>query len=442
MRNNETEQIEYKRSLAETREVIETVAAFATAGGGIIEVGVSPDGKESRVAIGKKTLELLANQIKENTSPPQYPSITYEGPEHSAIIRINVEESPVKPVWAYNTPIKRVGRTNQRIAPDEAKRLMEITLGRTWDAMICEDMGVKDIDPDAIKDFLRRCDQDQSISITRVLENLKLIKAGSPSNGAALLFARNPQRFFVEAQVKCGRFSGTTSAEFLDEKTIEGNLFYQLAEAMAFIKRNTRQAIVISGKPERDIVPEYPEEAVREAVINAICHRDYTQTGTVQVRIYDDRLEVWNPGFLPPDLPLDQLYREHPSRPRNPNIAAALHRARLIEHWGTGTIRIMESCEKAGMPKPEFIQDMGTFIVRFAAKTTLGVATKKAKTQERWQKTQEYISTHGSISLSEYRALFRLGKSQSQRDLSAFVQAKLLTPKGKGPATRYFLSAQ
>ena len=89
---------------------------------------------------------------------------------------------------------------------------------------------------------------------------------------------------------------------------------------------------------EREIVPEYPDEAVREALINALCHRDYASVGTVQVRIYDDRLEVWNPGRLPPDLSIEALYRQHASHPQNPRLAHALYRARLIEHWGTGTL--------------------------------------------------------------------------------------------------------
>jgi len=95
-------------------------------------------------------------------------------------------------------------------------------------------------------------------------------------------------------------------------------------------------------------------EAVREALINALCHRDYASVGTVQVRIYDDRLEVWNPGLLPPDLTIEALYRQHASHPRNPRLAHALYRARLIEHWGTGTLRIIRACEGSNI-KVEFL---------------------------------------------------------------------------------------
>ncbi|MEI8121484.1 MAG: ATP-binding protein [bacterium] len=152
------------------------------------------------------------------------------------------------------------------------------------------------------------------------------------------------------------------SIDFLDEQTYEGPLLSQLDNALAFVARNTHQAYKITGKPEREIVPEYPEEAVREAIINALCHRDYTSVATIQVRIFDDRLEVWNPGCLPYDITLKMLYHQHHSHPRNPMIADAFFRARLIEHWGSGTTRIVSAC-RAGNIKAEFLMEGGCFIV-------------------------------------------------------------------------------
>src|SRR5438477_307164 len=125
--NPEYENVEYKQSLSETRAIVETVAAFATAQGGTVQIGQAPDGRRVGVQLGHNTLENLANDIKNNTRPPQFPSITVEGEEQSAVITVRVEESPVKPVWAYHTPWKRVGRTNQRLTPEEATRLMEAT---------------------------------------------------------------------------------------------------------------------------------------------------------------------------------------------------------------------------------------------------------------------------------------------------------------------------
>jgi len=295
------------------------------------------------------------------------------GMEATRLLVIRVEESPIKPVWAFGRPVKRVGRTNQYLKRDEAHRLMTMTTGRTWDALPCERFTGKDIDRKAVRDYLRRTGMKLSTPLDDLLKNLGMPETSSGfCNAAVLLFGKRPQSFLIETEVKCGRFEGTDSVNFLDERTFEGSILGQLDEALAFVKRNTRQAIRITGKPEREIVPEYPDEAVREALINAFCHRDYASVGTVQVRIYDDRLEVWNPGLLPPDLTIEALYRQHASHPRNPRLAHALYRARLIEHWGTGTLRIIRACEGSNI-KVEFLIRAGSFIVCLQKKIPLQI---------------------------------------------------------------------
>jgi ATP-dependent DNA helicase RecG len=133
--SSEYEQNENKQSLGEIKAVVESVAALASAKGGTIRIGVHPDGRQVGVQLGRNTLENLANEIKLNTRPPQYPSIEVEGTNGAAVIVVTVQESPLKPVWAYSRPFKRVGRTNQRLSPEETQRLMELTTGRTWDGL-------------------------------------------------------------------------------------------------------------------------------------------------------------------------------------------------------------------------------------------------------------------------------------------------------------------
>lgn len=372
----ESETVEWKQSVGEWKEIVETCAAFATSRGGTIYVGIAPDGKTPGVQIGQGTLEDLANKIKGNTDPPQFPSIEVNGPPESALVQIRLEPNPVKPVWAFGRPIKRVGRTNQFLRRDEAQRLLEVSTGRTWDALRCEGFRAKDIDQRAVKDFLGRAGMKKSTSLRDTLQNLRLGDEAHFGNAAVLLFGKLPQRFFVEAKVKCARFVGTSPVHFLDERSIEGSILQQLDEAMAFVARNTRQAIVITGKPAHDVVPEYPEEAVREAVTNALCHRSYTDVGTIQVRIYDDRLEVWNPGTLPSDLSVAELYRQHASHPRNPLLANAVFRTRLIEQWGTGTLRIIDACRRRNIGV-EFEMAMGMFIVRLRQRGPTAVEPKE-----------------------------------------------------------------
>lgn len=435
----ESERVESKLSLNEWREVVESVAAFATAHGGTVRLGVRPDGTRAGVQIGRNTLEKLANDIKGNTDPPQYPSIAVEGDERAAVIVVTIEESPIKPVWAFGRPYTRVGRSNQRLSREETHRLMDVTTGRTWDALPCAGFREDDIDSAAVSAFLRRAELPADTAADNMLESLSLLTPDGPCNAAALLFAGNPQRFFPEALVKCGRFRGATSIEFLDEQTLGGTAVAQLDGALAFVARNTRQAIRITGRPEREIVPEYPDAAVREAVTNAICHRDYAAAGTVQVRIYDDRLEVWNPGTLPVGLSVDALYHEHPSRPHNRRIASAFYRARLIEHWGTGTLRIIGACVAAGLSEPEFRVEGGMFTVRFRAPAPPAMAVDvPLDPAERRRRALAYVREHGRITRAEYQRLFGLGERQALQDLTVLVGSGSLARRGsRGPGTHY-----
>ena len=435
----ESQFVEYKQSLGELKEIIESVAAFATCQGGTIRIGIRPNGEPVGVQIGRTTLEDLARDIKLNTDPPQFPSITFDGEEQSAIITVQVAGSPVKPVFACGRPYKRVGRSNQRLSREEVQRLMEETTGRTWDALLCPGLTVGDLDNAAIRDFLKRANQDTTTDTMTVLRNLALVNAQSELvNAAALLFAGSPQRFFPQAQLQCARFAGTSSVQFIDEATYTGPVFTQMDDALKFVARNTKQAIRITGKPEHDVVPEYPVEAIREAVINSICHRSYTESGMIQVRIYDDRLEIWNPGMLPPDLTIEQLYREHASHPRNPRLAGAFHHTGLVERWGTGTLRIITACQAHGIGQPGFSTVSGNFIVRFKAAAER-VLPQGIRLNARMRVVLEYLREHDSISVALYEQEYHVSERQARRDLSTLVKHGLLRAVGKGPATFYTL---
>lgn len=441
----EYENAENKLSLNEWKEVTESVAAFATAKGGVVRIGIDPGTLEKKgVQVGQTTLEQLANNIKVNTNPPQFPSVRVENLDAGAraIIEVYVEESPIKPVWAFGRPCKRVGRTNQKLSPEETRRLMEATTGRTWDALPRPGFRVSDVDRSLLQSFLRRAGQEPEATTENTLASLALLTNDLPSNAAALLFASNPQKFFPEAMVKCGRFLGTTSVDFLDQQTIEGDVLTQLETALAFVARNTQQAIQITGKAERDVIAEYPVEAVREALVNAICHRDYATIGTIQVRIYSDRMEVWNPGSLPDRLTVEDLYRGHASYPHNPNLAKALYRARVIEHWGTGILRIIQACEQRNMPRPVFSLAMGMFIVRFEKPPAPIAFPKGVDVSERQRQAVKYVQRNNSqITTNEYRALFGLSERQARRDLRRLVDEKILESVGGGYDTYYRLPA-
>jgi ATP-dependent DNA helicase RecG len=245
----------------------------------------------------------------------------------------------------------------------------------------------------------------------------------------------------MDAYVRCGRFRGEEAVDFIDEMDTNGNLFEQLDQALAFVTRNTRQAIKITGKPQRERVPEYPDAAIREAISNAICHRNYAEAGHVEIRIFHSSLEVWNPGTLPHDLSLEDLYQTHHSRPRNKLIANVFHRAGLIERWGTGTLRIVEACQERGMSRPDFRSEKGLFKVRFESSVMEAPSATPLPEQlnERQKETLKYVKEHGAITSTEYQARFSVQERQAQRDLSDMVDKKLLTKQGRGRLTKYSL---
>lgn len=427
---------ELKQSLAELKQIVECVAAFATAKGGAVRVGFSPDGQRTGCRIAKGALEGLANEIKMNTEPPQFPSIAVEGDEDDAVIHLEISESPLKPVAAYNVPRKRVGRTNQALKRDEVQRLMEETTNRTWDAVPFDEFKPADAARGALDDYCVRLRQQTGTDAATLFQNLGLLRGGVPVRGAALVFSKKATFYFPNAQIKCARFLGTDSVDFLDEQTLEGALIEQLFEALAFIKRNTRQGIRITGDPQHERIPEYPDEAIREAVTNALVHRDYASTATIQIRIYDDRMEIWNPGLLPEALTIDALYRKHASHPRNSRLVQLFNRAHLMEHFGSGTLRIVSSCVTAGMPRPEFSQEDGMFAVRFHNATPK--TAKNTTIGDNQGRIVRIARQRGRIQTGDVVKELGIGRATAARMLRTMTEAGILHRVGQNSSPKTF----
>jgi len=203
-----------------------------------------------------------------------------------------------------------------------------------------------------------------------ILNRLELRRDGYLLNAAAVLFGTEAAlRDFPQCRIRLARFRGTTKSEFIDNRQLQGHAFVLLDEALAFLRRNSAIAArVAPDQLERVEQPTFPFEALREALVNALCHRDYAIIGgAISVAIYDDRLEIWSDGTLPFGLRVEDLKRDHLSRPRNPTIADVLRRYGLVEAWGRGTQKIVELCVADGHPEPEFVEQAGSVGVRFLA---------------------------------------------------------------------------
>ena len=227
--------------------------------------------------------------------------------------------------------------------------------------MPCADLSADDLDPARIRRYFAAIGRTVSQAH---LESLGVFvsQAGrfAPSHGGLILFGRDAprQRLFPEARVSCARFRGVERVDFLDRLDIESTVLEALEEAPKFIRRNTRLAARIVTMRRQDI-PEYPEVALREVLVNAVAHADYSLTGMrIRVAIYADRLEVENPGLLPFGMTLDDL-KAGVSRIRNRVIVRVLRELGLVEEWGTGYRRVTQACEEGGYP-PHTWQEMGS----------------------------------------------------------------------------------
>jgi len=445
----ESETLEFKKSTGEWKEIIKIISAFANKKGGVILVGVDKKKEVCGVTIGKGTIEDLTNKILNNTEPKIYPEIGIQSLDKKKIIYIKVDAYPYDVVLAFGRPYKRVGKSTMRMSKDEYEKIIieKYKEEIRFDSQICKEASFKNIDKNLVKWFLkkvnieRRLDIDPNLPVKEALIRLKLIKNGKLTNSAILLFCNNPQNFFIQAEVKCVRFKGTdVTGVIIDMKNIGGDLIQQIVETERFIFNNiSLRAWLEDAKLERQEKWEYPPKAIRESLVNAIVHRDYRSSGKVQVRIFDDRIEFWNPGRLPDGWTVETLKRKHESKPFNPLIASAFFWIKYIEEVGTGTNKIIDWCKEWGLPEPDF-EYTGTSIVVILRKSKLTEEyLRTLNFNERQLKAIKYAAEQGSIDRKAYCYICGVKKSLASKELSEIVKKGIFKIKGKGRTTHYVL---
>lgn len=436
--DGENESVEFKGSLRLKEEICQTVSAFSNASGGSILIGVLDDKTIIGVDIGRNTLEEFSNYIKRNTDPAIFPSLKIEEVEKKKIVVIEVKESAEKPVFFKNHAYKRVGKTSQRIFSSEIRKLAKESGERIyWDELVCEDAKLEDIDEEKVKWFLKEARKERGLNLSEdafieeALMKLKLLRNRKLTNTALLLFFKEPM--VLQSEVKCIRFSGNEAIKpYIDFQTIEGTVFDLIDKAEDFVLRNIRRSIrLVSGKVQREEKYEYPPDAIREAVVNAVAHRDYGSPSKVQVRIFDNRIEVWSPGTLPAEITIEDLRREHVSVPRNPLLFKQLFWVKYVEDVGGGTLDMIKQCREWGIPEPMFEHITGAFVVTFRLPPALE-DLERLGLNERQIKAMDNVIKKGFISNKEYTSLNNISRKTATIDLTQLVTKGLLIRVGKG----------
>ena len=231
-----------------------------------------------------------------------------------------------------------------------------------FEASICEGATLDDLDSDRMARFVqaargaRGFPLAESAAPDQLLKHLHLLSDGRPTNAAVLLFGKSTQRFLLSSEIKCAHFHGTEVAKPIPSLQVyRGTAFELVDQAVDFVLSKIARSVgTRAHSVQVPITYEIPVEVITEAIVNAVAHRDYTSNGSVQVMLFSDRLEVWNPGRLPPQLTLEKLRTAHASVPTNRLLAQSLYLAKYIEQMGTGTLDMIRRCSAAGLAEPEF----------------------------------------------------------------------------------------
>jgi len=360
----EDQHTEFKRLWKD--EYIQYVSGFANAQGGTLYIGVDDDGSVCGVANAAKLLADLPNQINQATGVLVEVNLLNEDEKEYIAIHINASTQAI----AYKSKYYyRSGSTLQEVKGIALQQLMLKKMGRQWDDLVCEGTKLDEIDPQAVDYFLRHAipidrmpKESVNDPVEVVLKNLNLMTDdGQLKNAAILLFGKNPQRHFINARFRIGRFV-KDETDLVHQDNIEGNIL-QMADIVMWKLRQDYLIRPIHYEGMHRVEPlEMPEDALRELVYNAIIHRDYLGQD-IQMKIYNDRIWFWNDGNLPEGFSVERMTREHMSVRRNPLIANIFYRAGFIESWGRGVSKVCQAYKDAGLPKPTFENYMSGTLV-------------------------------------------------------------------------------
>ena len=243
----------------------------------------------------------------------------------------------------------------------------DLVRSEPFDAAPCSKASLDDLDTEQMTRFIRIARGARSFPLTEeasmeeLLGHLNLLNDGRPTNAAMLVFGKSPQQFLISSGVKCAHYHGTEVAKPIPSHQIYNGTAFQLVDqAVDFVLSKINLSVGTRAESvQAPVTYEIPKEVVTEAIVNAVAHRDYTSNASVQVMLFSDRLEVWNPGGLPPPLTLEQLRDTHPSVPNNRLLARSLYLTRYIEEMGTGTLDMIHRCSDADLPEPEFNDSSG-----------------------------------------------------------------------------------
>ena len=433
----ENQNIEWKEIWKD--EYLKWICGFANANGGKIFIGKNDNGEIVGVKNYKKLLEDIPNKIKNILGI--IVDVDLHKTKNGNYLEIIVEKQPF-PVNYKGQYFYRSGSTNQELKGLALDKFMLQKKGKTWDSIVMPNVKITDLDNKTFEFFKNKASISKRIddsvltdNIPNLLENLKLLENKQLKRSAILLFHPDPEKFITGAFIKIGYFQTDTELIYQDE--IHGNLFEQIEKTIELLFTKYIKAIISYEGIHRVETYEYPKEAVREAVLNALTHKDYSAGTPIQISVYDDKIMIWNYGKLPENWTIENLTVKHSSVPFNPDIANTFFRAGYVESWGRGTIKIIEKCKEQGLPNPEFSNNGNDFWLIFRKDIYNEEYLKNIKLNNRQLSALLFWKKEKEITNSMYSKKYNITDRTALRDLNDLVKKGLLKKIGEKKKTKY-----
>ena len=352
MNPKESQCVEWKQSWRD--EYLRWICGFANGQGGMLVLGKDDKGKAVGVKDASKLLEDLPNKIRDLLGIVADVNLRQEKSKELVEIRVEPYSNPISYRGRYYL---RSGSTLQELKGAALDRFLLQRQGRTWDSVPIPGVKIRDLATPTLGRFREMAlasgrlePADLEAPNAGLLEKLKLTEGAYFKRAAVLLFHPDPEQFITGAFVKIGFFRSETDLTYHDE--VHGDLFSQVRSTVDLVRTKYLKAAISYKDIQRIEQFPVPDAALREALLNALVHRDYAVPAPVQIRVYADKLKIWNPAVLPEGWTLKKLLGEHASHPFNPYVANAFFRAGEIEAWGRGIGRIFSACREGGAPKP------------------------------------------------------------------------------------------
>jgi len=432
----EKQNIEYKPSWHD--KYLEWICGFANAQGGKIYIGKDDSGKVTGVEGYKKLMEDIPNKIRNHMGISADVNLLQEDDKY--YIEIVVQPYSV-PISLHGQYFYRSGSVKMELTGNSLNEFLLKRSGLTWDEVTEPRATFNDIDEKAFKAYLvmakekDRLPDVEGLTMEEIFDKLRLTKNGELTRAAIILFGKDPRCFSTNAFVKIGRFNGDADLRFQDVE--EGNLIVLLKSVLERLDHKyLTRSIEFKGMLRLEH-SEYPIPALREMLLNALVHRKYMGS-FIQIRVYDDKITIWNDGTLPEEITLESLKHIHSSYPRNPLIADVCFKGGLIDSWGRGTVRIIETCKEAGLPEPELTERDGGFLVTLFKDNLTEVQLVKLGLNARQIKAVQYVKERGKITNKEYQEINDISNRTATNELKELVEKfGIMGMSGAGAGTFY-----